>query len=65
MLWSNLAVVWMVAGAFQQAAQGFEKALLLEPENPVIVHNVMLLRGVSQTGALTGQPRLDLFFTKI
>eukprot|EP00930_Biecheleria_cincta_P043472 TRINITY_DN29850_c0_g2_i1.p1 TRINITY_DN29850_c0_g2~~TRINITY_DN29850_c0_g2_i1.p1 ORF type:complete len:134 (-),score=27.97 TRINITY_DN29850_c0_g2_i1:707-1108(-) len=64
-LWSNLAVVWMVAGAFQQAAQGFEKALLLEPQNPAIIHNVMLLKGVSQTGSLAGQPHLDLFFTKI
>ncbi|CAE8611541.1 unnamed protein product [Polarella glacialis] len=30
LIWSNLAVVWMAAGAFQQAAQGLEKALALE-----------------------------------
>ena len=30
LLWSNLAVVWIVAGAFQQAAQGLEKALTIE-----------------------------------
>ncbi|CAE7942451.1 Tmtc4 [Symbiodinium sp. KB8] len=63
-IWSNLAVVWMVAGAFQQAAQGLEKALTMEPNNPVTIHNAMLLKGVSETGQLAQQPRLDLFFSK-
>merc|ERR1712048_1388487 len=36
--WNNLGVVWMIAGAFPQAAQGLERALLLEPEHPTFVH---------------------------
>ncbi|CAJ1386751.1 unnamed protein product, partial [Effrenium voratum] len=63
-LWSNLAVVWMAAGAWQQAAQGLEKALLIEPDNQVVIHNAVLLKGVAQTGQLSAQPKLDLFFSK-
>lgn len=64
-IWNNLAVVWMLAGAYQQAAQGMEKALLLEPDNPSFIYNAMLLRDAATLGtALAGTPRLELFFSR-
>jgi len=65
LIWNNLAVVWMAAGVFQQAAQGLEKALTLEPNNPSIIHNAVLLREAAQTrGALAARPRMELFFSR-
>merc|ERR1712224_852830 len=65
-IWNNLAVVWMIAGALQQAAQALEKALVLEPMAPVIVHNAMLLKTAVERGVMPeGQPKLDLFFSRI
>merc|ERR1712232_170321 len=64
-LWNNLAVVWTLAGAWQNAAQGLEKALLLEPENQIFVHNAVLLKhGAQNNGMVNGAPRLELFYTR-
>jgi len=64
-IWSNLAVVWMVAGAFQNAAHGLERALLQEPNHPVFVHNALLLKQAAEKGgAIEGRPRLDLYFSR-
>lgn len=63
-IWNNLAVVWMVAGAIQQAAKGFEQALVLEPGHQGFVHNAILLKKLAETGQLMGTPRLELFFAR-
>lgn len=64
LMFNNLAVVWMLAGVFQQAAQGLEQAVTLEGEHPAFVYNIMLLKQAAQTGVLEGTPRLELFFSR-
>lgn len=64
-IWNNLAVVWMTAGALENAAQGIERALTLEPNHPTFIHNAMILqRAAENGGVLEAGPRMEMFFSR-
>jgi len=63
-LWNNLAAILLLNGDLPQAAQALERALVLEPENHMVVHNIQLLKRAAAAGVLDAAPKLELFFTR-
>lgn len=67
-LWNNLACVWLMAGALEQAEKGLAKAFEAEPNNPVFLYNVQLLQHLAN-GAHDilekHKPRVDLFYNRM